>query len=222
MSFKRLTAPAVFKTGADLTSDLVGIGVLLSSRATNNPNIEDTLLAASHEGMKGDYRTLALIVDWLDIHLPFVNADRLLRALKSTDDKRVLAFWIATAQRHKGDRRFASLVRKLKGKQVVLIPEQGDFLLKRHGPDPRFEKTCLKVPNLALRSRPRDIMDPRQLARVHVTYRYRVMMGPSYRADMWAQLEMHPNLTAAELARRCYGSFATAWKVIQDRKVVAA
>jgi hypothetical protein len=39
------------------------------------------------------------------------------------------------------------------------------------------------------------------------------MMGPSYRADMWAALESEPQLAVAELARRTYGSFATAWNV---------
>jgi len=42
------------------------------------------------------------------------------------------------------------------------------------------------------------------------------MMGPTYRADMWAALEQDPNLTAAEIARRAYGSFATAWQVRRD------
>ena len=49
-----------------------------------------------------------------------------------------------------------------------------------------------------------------------MTYRYRVLIGPSYRADMWATLDREPGLSAAELARRSYGSFATAWKVKQD------
>ena len=53
-------------------------------------------------------------------------------------------------------------------------------------------------------------------------YKYRVIMGPSYRADMWAQTELSPEISASELARSCYGSFATAWKVIQDRKLLAA
>ena len=41
----------------------------------------------------------------------------------------------------------------------------------------------------------------------------RVMMGPGYRADMWAAIEAEPHLSAAELARLTYGSFATAWNV---------
>jgi hypothetical protein len=41
-------------------------------------------------------------------------------------------------------------------------------------------------------------------------------MGASYRADMWAALDNKPTLTAAELARRAYGSFATAWQVKRD------
>jgi hypothetical protein len=54
------------------------------------------------------------------------------------------------------------------------------------------------------------------LAKRHTVYRHRLLMGPSYRADMWATLEGEPTLTAAELARRTYGSFATAWQVKRD------
>ena len=50
----------------------------------------------------------------------------------------------------------------------------------------------------------------------HDAYRRRIMLGPSYRADMWAELDRNPTLTAAELARRTYGSFATAWHVLRD------
>jgi len=45
-------------------------------------------------------------------------------------------------------------------------------------------------------------------------------MGPSYRADMWAELDQDPSLSAAKLARRAYGSFATAWHVKQDWEVL--
>ena len=54
-----------------------------------------------------------------------------------------------------------------------------------------------------------------------MTYRRRVLLGPSYRADMWAALDANPALSAAELARRTYGSFATAWHVLQDWAVLA-
>jgi hypothetical protein len=37
-------------------------------------------------------------------------------------------------------------------------------------------------------------------------------MGPTYRADVWVALEAAPHLSVAELARRTYASFATAWQ----------
>jgi hypothetical protein len=43
-----------------------------------------------------------------------------------------------------------------------------------------------------------------------------VIIGPSYRADMWAALETDPELSPTELARQTYGSFATAWQVKRD------
>jgi len=47
-------------------------------------------------------------------------------------------------------------------------------------------------------------------------------MGPSHRADMWAALDANPSLSAAELARQTYGSFATAWQVKNDYRLLAA
>jgi hypothetical protein len=38
---------------------------------------------------------------------------------------------------------------------------------------------------------------------------------------MWAELDRDPSLSAAELARRSYGSFATAWHVKRDWQVLA-
>lgn len=58
---------------------------------------------------------------------------------------------------------------------------------------------------------------PADLAQRHAGYRQRVIMGPSYRADMWALLEADHSLSPAELARRSYGSFATAWQVKPER-----
>jgi hypothetical protein len=39
---------------------------------------------------------------------------------------------------------------------------------------------------------------------------------------MWAELEREPSLSAAELARRTYGSFATAWQVKLAWNLLAA
>jgi hypothetical protein len=54
----------------------------------------------------------------------------------------------------------------------------------------------------ALRVGAFDVLDPATLCRRHRAWRYRVVMGPSYRADMWAALEAEPDLSAAEPARR--------------------
>jgi hypothetical protein len=66
------------------------------------------------------------------------------------------------------------------------------------------------------------VLTPTALARRYRTYYYRVLMGPSCRADMWAALEREPTLSATELARQTYGSFASAWQVKHDWTVLAA
>jgi hypothetical protein len=105
---------------------------------------------------------------------------------------------------------------------VDLLPKGTDFQIERHGEDPRLAGGALRVPGNVLRERPADVLSPPELARRHSGYRHRLIMGPSYRADMWSLLQSEPGLTAAELARRAYGSFATAWHVKRDFEIVAA
>ena len=64
-----------------------------------------------------------------------------------------------------------------------------------------------------LRERESDILSPQELASRHPAYRWRILVGPTYRADMLAHLENNPGLSASELARLAYGSFATAHEV---------
>jgi hypothetical protein len=102
------------------------------------------------------------------------------------------------------------------GPQQDLLHLGTEFQIKRHGADPRFKGSVLRVPANLLRDRLGDVLSPAELAKRHRAYHYRVMIGPSYRADMWAALEHNPELSTAELARRSYGSFATAWRVKRE------
>src|SRR5688500_580705 len=94
----------------DLTRDLVGIGVLFAETSSREPDIEETLVAASIEGMElDDLRVLALVVTWLSIHAPRINADRLLRMVKTPTSVRVRAFWSAIGHWLGKDPRLARL-----------------------------------------------------------------------------------------------------------------
>jgi hypothetical protein len=217
MAHKRAVAPAQPATGDGLTADLVGIGLLVGGVGSRDPNIEDTLLAASVEGLeRDDLRVLAILVTWFGVHSARVNADRLSRLLALQESKRVRAFWSALARWKAADRRFARLARAWRGPLLDLLSTGTDFQVSRHGEDERFAGSKLRVPANLLRDRPGDVLQPTELARTHAAYRWRVVIGPTYRADMWAALEQQPDLTAAALARETYGSFATAWQVRRD------
>jgi len=184
-------------------------------------NIEDTLLFASEAGMEqGDLRVLSVLVTWFGMHAPWVNADRLVRITREHPSERVRAFWSAMGRWQGRDRRFARLEKVYEGPRLDLLRVGTDFHLCRRGEDERFARSALRVPAGVLRDRPADVLDPATLCRRHRAYRYRVMMGPTYRADMWAALEAEPSLSAAELARRSYGSFATAWQARRDYLLV--
>ena len=221
MAYNRTVEATVLAEGARLTSDLAGIGMLFSVPESAEPNIEDTLVAATVEGMEGDdLRVLAVTTTWLGVHGSRVNADRLLRAVALQESDRVRAYWAAVGAWLAKDRRLARLRSLHDGTPVDLLRAGNDFHVKRKGVDARFEGSVLRVPAGVLRDRSADVLPPEELAAMHRTYRYRVLIGPSYRADMWAALEGDPRLTAAQLARCTYGSFATAWSVRRDWSVL--
>lgn len=223
MAFKRATVPAAEVLSGDaLTSAMVGIGMLFAAAPSPEPDIEDTIIAASVEGMeRDDLRVLALLVTWLGVHHARINADKLVRSMEVQLSERVRAFWASVARWLAVDRRFARLERHCGPDQRVDLLSTGTELqMRRRGEDARFAQGPLRVPAGVLRDRQTDVLSPAALARRHTGYRYRVLMGPSYRADMWALLDRDPSLSAAALARRARGSFATGWQVKRDRDLL--
>lgn len=219
MGFSRQVLPTSLATGAELDSAMVGIGMVFSAPANTCSNIEDTVLAASRSGMlEDDLRVLSVLVTWLGVHHERLNADRLVRIVDA-QEPRVRAFWAAVARWLSSDRRLSRLARGSR-RRVDLLATGTDFQIKRRGEDPRFEGSPLCVPAGVLRDRKEDVLSPQELARTHSAYRQRIIVGPTYRADMWALLESEPELSAAELARRTYGSFATAWQVKRDFELI--
>lgn len=217
MGFKRHPSPSAFLTGEALTQAMVGIGILFSKPATPNPNIEDTLLAASIEGMeREDFRVLAALTTWIEVHHLWINADRLIRLVQDCPGERVRAFWCSVGTWLEKDRRFAKLTGVYAGPRLDLLPTGTEFHIQRAGEDPRFQHGPLKVPGGILRDRKSDVLTPAELAKQHKAYRQRILLGPSYRADVWAALDREPSITAAKLARQTYASFATAWQVKRD------
>jgi hypothetical protein len=220
MSFKRIVSTNNYQTGLPLTRSLIAIGLKIGDHnVKENINIEDTLIAGVIEGLSGDYRTLSLITNWIEIHFERINVDRLYRAIKILKDVKVKCYFSALAYLFKTDSRFNKFKSVYKGQRILLgLTNDYNFLVKKHGEDLRFEKSKLIVANHTLRDRKDDILSVQQLSNHHTTYYYRLLIGPSYRADMIAQLSLDPNLTATELAQKTYGSFATAWDVLQDFK----
>jgi len=99
---------------------------------------------------------------------------------------------------------------------VDLLATGTDFQIARRGEDPRFADTYLRIPAGILRDRPGDVLDSAALARHHRPYYWRLIIGPTYRADVWAALERTPTATAYALAAGTGASYATAWAARSD------
>ena len=223
MGFRRVVEPRTLPEGAALSAAMAGVGLAVAAAPDYAAPIEDTLFAVSNEGMERDQlRELALLTTWWSMHAPFVNADRLFELVKRSGTARVRAYWAALARARKSDPRFLRFAPLAPDEEVHLLRVGSLFQLSRRGEDPRFSGGVLRVPEGVLRARDADVLSPERLARNHRTYRARVLMGPSYRADMWAALERTPGLSVSALARETYGSIATASRVKRDRALLLA
>lgn len=221
MAFKRRREPVMVED-QDLEGHLAGLGMALACDPVPDANIEDTLLAAVHQGMElGDLRVLGLVTAWLERYHAWVNADRIIHCVQGVASPRTVVFWVSRAQFWAADIRWKRLRQSLP-EPVDLLPVGTGFQIERKGEDSRFQGTVLRIPRGTLRERPGDVDSAAHIARSHRAFRWRILVGPSYRADCLALAEAHPDLAAAELARRTYASFATAWGVLRDLRLLTS
>ncbi len=203
-----------------LTSRMAGMGMNFAATPAGGADLEATLIEASLVGMEeGDLRVLSVLTTWFGVHHTYVNADRLVRLVRELSSARARAYWAALGAWQAKDRRFARLVQVGEAQPIDLLPVGSPFQLARRGEDPRFQGTPLRVPAGTLRDRLADVLSPQELAAIHPTYRNRVLMGPTWRADAWTVLEQEPELSVSEVARRVGCSFATAWQVARDARL---
>lgn len=199
--------------------DVTRIGMSFAAEGDFNADIEPTLVHASSVGMDdGDLRVLSALTTWFGVHHAYVNADRLVRLVAQTS-ARVRAYWSALARWQAKDRRFARLLGE---ERVDLLPTGTEFQITRRGEDARFQGSSVRVPAGTLRDRADDVLPPELVVARHAGYRNRVLMGPSFRADVWTVLQRSPELSIAEVARRAACSFATAWQAVQDFRLLGA
>jgi hypothetical protein len=221
MAFSRTVSADAAPPADELTARLVGIGMTFAAEPRIDADIESTLLHASEVGMvEGDLRVLSVLTTWMGVHHTRVNADRLVRLAGEHVADRVRAYWSAVGVWLGKDRRLARLMKAYRGEPVDLLPTGNAFQLARRGADERFAGSKLRVPRGTLRDRPDDVLTPEALVRRHAGYRNRVLIGPTWRADVWTVLEREPDLAVAEAARRASCSFATAWQTAQDFRML--
>ncbi len=219
MSFKRQILPK--KSSFDLTAQLVGIGMNFFATPSKNPNIEDTIFFAALDGLVNDnFRTLSVLTTWIEIHFSCINVDRLTHLIAANNNCRIKAYFSSLAKFLHKDRRFLKMEKLYNGPRIDLIAVGSDFHIARYGEDERFKNGALRVPANTLRRREKDVLSQEKMSQLNRNYYWRMIIGPSYRADFWATLEMNSTITSAELARQTYGSFAGAWKAKKDWAII--
>lgn len=211
---------------ASLDAALRSLGIRVGSTpASREPaDIELTLTSAVEEALPRDYRLLAVLVTWLEMHHARVNVPRLGRVVKGNAARSPLvsAFWAAIGHwLGAQDTRWLAMKRLYVGKTLDLDDaEITTMQLQRAGADPRFAGSPLRVHAKLLRSRAADVDTSEQLAARHPLYRKRLELGASYRADVWYALERDPQATPAQIARKVGCSYETARSVAEDFRLV--
>src|SRR5260370_29923823 len=90
MEFGRTVAATQPPQADLLTSCMAGIGMNFTAAPSAEPNIEDTILFASIEGVEHyDLRGLAVLVTWFCIHAPWVNSYRLTKVVEKQNSPRL-------------------------------------------------------------------------------------------------------------------------------------
>jgi hypothetical protein len=221
MAFRRRSALLERPDDGGLTRDMAGIGMNFAAEPNLEAPVEETLLHASSLGVDdGDLRVLSVLTTWLGVHAAHVNVDRLVRCVSDHASARVRAYWAGVARWLGKDRCFARLATLHDGPPIDLLPVGTEFQIARRGEDARFAGSALRVPAGSLRDRDADVLAPESLIRRHAGYRNRVRIGPTWRADVWTVLERAPELSVAEVARRAGCSFAAAWPVVRDFRLL--
>lgn len=216
----------VLLSGRPLTDALRGCGLRLG-RATpaEHPDIELTLASAARAALPSDYRLLGVLTQWLGTHRARVNVPRLGRIVRQSDpSEREAAWWSAVARwLGVGDSRWRSLGRLYTGPALALEgdPVIAEMMVARHGPDPRFDGSPLLVHAKLLRSRAADVASPEELIVQHAGYRSRLLHGPNYRADVWAELDRDAERPITEVARAVGCAYETARSVAEDWRLFA-
>lgn len=221
MAYRRPKAPAPRPAETTLIRRLVGIGFALTSRGDHRADLEETLVHASELGMDdGDLRVLSILTTWLEVHHRVVCVDRLRRLMTEHPSRRVRAYWAAVSSSASFEGRFEPLAELGVCDSLDLLGSGTSFLLRRKGVDERFNDQVLRVARGTLRKRVADVASPEQLARTHRGYALRVMLGSSYRAVLWEQLERDSELTPSAAGRRARSSFSTAWETVRDFRLI--
>lgn len=223
MVFSRETVHPDLPDADVLTRNMIGIGMNFAGEPNPTAQIEETLLHASILGMdESDLRVLSVLTTWIGVHYQRINAARLLRTLASSRSPRVHAYWASIALWLEKDRRFSRMRKLHENPPVDLLTVGTGFQIQRRGEDKRFVGSQIRVPEGTLRNRLSDVVPAENLVHIHPGYRNRVVMGPTWRADVWTVLEENPNLNVSQIARRAGCSFATAWQVFQDHRLVTS
>jgi hypothetical protein len=220
MSFKRQSF-AELVTGEELTRDMISIGMLFGGAPGKPANIENTIFSSVFHSLRNqDFRVLAMVTLWLEKHSFILNASRIVKLINRYKDYvPIFRYWVAFSQWHSSDHRFQILRKQISTYDRVGLYSGAKFLAEKNGQDFRFEKTCLIVPDKLLSKKDWLVLDPKNLANFNDDYKWRLIIGPTFRADMWSALVNDSTLPAAKLARLTYGSYATAHRVKKEFEI---
>lgn len=177
------------KSSLNLKLSFIGVQIA-GGRALQSKNIwidiEKTIYEASIEIQK-DSRILSLLCSWILVHGNRVIIEKLMRFQKKENSPWLVA--VAIFAVNNGFCRWERLIKKQKQEIFIIDRELALSSIGLKGEEDGMRKQNFLIPKGAIRARERDALSVRELARINLQYRNRLIFGAAIRSDIITAIE---------------------------------
>lgn len=150
-------------------------------------DIEKTIYEASTEIQK-DSRLLSLLCSWVLVHGDRVIVEKLMRFQKKESSPWLVA--IAVFAVNHGFHRWKRLIKKQKQEMFIIDKELALSSIGLKGAETGMRKQNFLIPRGSIRAREKDALSVRELARINLQYRNRLIFGAAIRSDIITAIEL--------------------------------
>ena len=203
-----------------LSRRLAGIGIQLAGASEPSrkfsADIEQVLLDTAAQA-RSDGRLLSLLFSWVHVHAEHVIVEKLRKRLRTIGgaDARLVVSALAAYAANRGRHKWHKLIDAPKEPCYLSASKTAESAIRLKGAEPWLSEHNILAAKGSLRIRPEDVLSVKELAKVHLQYRNRLLYGASWRADIITAIQ-EGGKTATEISRRVGCSYEPAHRVRRE------